>query len=235
MLAALPENLVLSEPGPVDSILRAQLWNPKFDENQRITWLRWIVSALGQPQTTGQKNYFIKFDAVNTLEIALIIKAFPDVPWIFVQREPMEVIVSNMRQLAGKMMPGAVPPAWFGCNLVEALQMTREEYCARALGKYCQSVIAQLRGRGGQIINYSQLPDGVFTLIRRHFNQTWSGSEMEVMREVTRLNIKEPSQPFVADAAKKRSEAGELVRQVTEQWVRPYYDRLEAVRQSASG
>ncbi|MDB6112363.1 MAG: Aspartyl/asparaginyl beta-hydroxylase [Pedosphaera sp.] len=230
MLAALPQNLVVSEAGPIDAILRANLWNPKFDENQRILWLQWLVSALGQPQQAGQKHCFIKFDSWNTLDLPLIHKAFPGVPWIFVYREPVEVIVSNMKQIAGKMLPGAVPPSWLGCDLITALQMSREEYCARALAKYCHSALAHHQQHPGLLINYNQLPDVVFSSIGDFFKQDWSASEIELMRQVTRFNVKNPSQPFATDTEAKTREASDLIRQQADQWGRPLHNQLEVAR-----
>ncbi|MDB6124198.1 MAG: Aspartyl/asparaginyl beta-hydroxylase [Pedosphaera sp.] len=232
MLAALPQNLVLSEAGPIDGILRANLWNPKFDEPQRIIWLQWLVSALGQPQQPDQKNYFIKFDSWNTLDLPLIHKAFPDVPWIFVYREPVEVIVSNMKQLAGKMLPGAVPPSLLDCDLVATLQMSREEYCARALAKYCQSALAHHQQHPGLFINYTQLPDAVLSSISNFFKMKWTLSETELMLKATQFHVKNPSQPFIPDTDTKTRAASDLIRQVAGQWVRPLYNRLEAVRQN---
>jgi hypothetical protein len=234
MLAALPQNLVLSEPGPVDSILRAITWNPNLPEDQHITWLRWIVSVLGQPQQSRQVNYFIKFDSWNTLDLPLIRKAFPDVPWTFVYREPVEVLVSNMQQFAGKMIPGVMNPALMGCDLISALQMPREEYCARAVAKYCESALAHHQQNHGLLINYTQLPDAFFSSITGHFKMQWSASEMDQMRKVTQFNVKEPSRRFVADTATKTQAASDLIRRLSDQWLRPLYDQLEAVRKKQS-
>lgn len=228
MLAALPQNLVLSEPGPVDSILRAHLWNPGFDERQRIIWLQWMVSALGRPQQAGQTNYFIKFDSWNALDLPLIQKAFPNTPWIFVYREPVEVIVSNLRQIAGKMLPGAVPPSLLGCDLIATLQMSREEYCARALAKYCQSALDHHERVPGLFINYTQLPGAVFTSIANLFQMQWSPGETELMRSVTRFHGKNPAQPFIADSIAKTRAASDHIRQMADQWVRPLFNKLES-------
>jgi hypothetical protein len=231
MLAALPQNLVLSEPGPVDSILHAKTWNPNLPEDQHITWLRWIVSVLGQPQQSGQTNYFIKFDSWNTLDLRLIHNAFPDVPWVFVYREPIEVLISNIQKFAGKMIPGVMNPALLGCDLISALQMPREEYCARAVAKYCESALAHHQRNPGLFINYTQLPDAFFSSITSHFQMQWSASEIDVMRKVTQFNVKEPSRQFVADTAAKKQSASNLIHTLSNQWIRPFYDQLEAARQ----
>ena len=62
---------------------------------QRIEWLRGVVSALGQPRLGTEKHLFIKFDAWKVLDLPLIRRAFPAVPWIFLYRDPVEVLTSQ--------------------------------------------------------------------------------------------------------------------------------------------
>ena len=97
MLASLPQNLVLSEPGLLDRALRAHERAPEAPLAQRVMWLQWLVSALGQPRTGLEQRLFIKFDPRNIIDFPLLRLAFPDVPWIFVDRDPVEVMVSNLR------------------------------------------------------------------------------------------------------------------------------------------
>ena len=124
MLAALPRTIVISEAGPIDSVLRANFRDPSLTDDRRAAWLQWMVSALGQPRTGEEKNFFIKFDCWDTMELGLIEQAFPDVPWIFLYRNPVEVMVSQVaakvgasgsrHDRAGAFRPGlATPPSRF--------------------------------------------------------------------------------------------------------------------------
>src|SRR5688572_3417330 len=45
MLAASPANLVISEAAPIDAVLRAHLRDRSISDEQRIDWLRSIISA----------------------------------------------------------------------------------------------------------------------------------------------------------------------------------------------
>ena len=67
------------------------------------------------------RDYFVKFDSWNTLDLALIRRAFPDVPWIFLYRDPVEVIVSHMRQRGSQMIPGAFEKLMPDVDLNDAL------------------------------------------------------------------------------------------------------------------
>ena len=49
MLAALPQHVVLSEPGPLDTVLQLPFRDPSVTDEERIGLLRAMMSALGQP------------------------------------------------------------------------------------------------------------------------------------------------------------------------------------------
>jgi len=118
MLASLPQHLVLSEPLPVDHVLRADA-----TDEDKVRWLRWIVSALGRPRGGDERAYVLKFDAWNACSLGIVRRAFPDVPWLFLFREPVEVLVSHMRQRGAHMVPGAIDPRLFGLDPDSIAQM----------------------------------------------------------------------------------------------------------------
>src|SRR5260221_2794025 len=115
MLAALPQNIVISEASCIDSVLRANYRNPQLDEQQRIMWLQGLISAFGQ-QRYAEQYFYIKFDSWHTLDLPLIRQAFPGVPWFFIYRDPVEVLVSNMRQMAGHMLGGMIEADQLGLD-----------------------------------------------------------------------------------------------------------------------
>src|SRR5256885_4930069 len=95
MLATLPQTIVAAEPHIISSILRAHYYVRGLSDAQRIEWLRWVISALGQRRNPQERNFVIKLDSWHALLWPLFQRAFPDVPSIFVYREPIEVIVSH--------------------------------------------------------------------------------------------------------------------------------------------
>jgi gluconate kinase len=233
MLAALEKNIVLSEAPPVDAILRLHKKNPHVTDDQRIAWLRALVSALAQPRSGDEKNLFIKFDSWHTLDIPLIRRAFPGVPWIFLYREPVEVMISQIHMRGLGLIPGSVDFEIPGVDVAAAAQMPAEEYCARALGRICQAAVQNVPAHCGKLINYRQLPDAFFTTICDAFRVSFSESEIERMRAVTQFDAKSPGMFFSSDSAAKQNLATELLRQMTALHIAPAYEQLEAARQSA--
>ena len=223
MLAALAENVVVSEAGPADALARAHLRAPGASQDQRTEWLRWMVRALGQRRAGAESQYFIKFDARTTLELPLLRQAFPEVPWIFVYRDPVEVMVS----LAGR--PNAMTTAGIGENLLGS-PMAAEEYAARVLGMLCEAAEAQFPDMRGLLVNYRQLPEVVWRELPRHFGFELAAGEIEVMKAAAALDAKDRRRRFEPDSIRRQAEAPEAIRLAAAQWTVPQYERLEQLR-----
>jgi hypothetical protein len=235
MLAALPQNVVLSEAGPIDGALRAPLRDPGVTDEQRIAWLRGLVSALGQPRNPGEKNLFIKLDSWHTLELPSIRRAFPRVPWVFLYRDPVEVLISHLRQRGAQMVPGVLDPASVGLDLAAAREMPAEDYVACVLARICTSALNEQEQTGsGMLVNYHELPGAVVGKLSAHFGVAWSAENQERMMAVAPFNAKNPCLFFAPDSAEKNQQATDRMRQAADRWIRPVYERLEALRQKYS-
>lgn len=235
MLAALPQNIVLSEPPPIDMILRANFKNPAVTDEQRIMWLKWMMNTFGQKRNAEEKHLFIKFDSWSSLDLSLIKQAFPGVPWIFLYRNPVEVIVSHTRQRGAQMIPGVVKQILPELDLIDAVQMPPEEYCARVLARICESALMNLPNRNARIVNYTQLPEAVTSTISEHFRVDYSSADVERMKNAARFNAKTPQMNFAADSEEKKNEASGAARQAAEKWVNPLYGKLETMRREFAG
>lgn len=223
MLAELPENVVISEAGPLDRLARAV----SIPEPLRTEWLRWMVSALGQKRSGRETRYFIKFDSPTVLALPSIRRAFPSVPWIFLYRNPEEVLVSHLRQPAPAMSAGVVTDVSWGVN-----SMAPDEYAARAIGRICECAVLGMDDRG-MLVNYTQLPEAAWDDIARWFGTEFSAHEIARMQQVALHNVKRPRQRFEADGEGKRLEISDAARTAAARWISPHFDKLERIRQAA--
>lgn len=228
MLAALPQNIVISEAPPIDGILRAKLRNAT--EEQQVAWLRGMLSALGQRRNGDEKQFFVKFDSWHTFDLPLIRRAFPEVPWIFLYRDPLEVMVSQLKQRAIHLVPGLVELA--GLDFASAAQMSAEEYCARALSCTCAAALEQFPTGNGRAVNYTELPEAVCSSLSKHFHLDHTAAELDQMRHVAQFDAKSPSMFFAANAAKPNNELSALVREMSARFLDPVYAELEALRKA---
>jgi len=230
MLKAVPTNVVVSEARPIDATLRAQFAVTETTDDERITWLRWMVSALGQRRLGGEQHFFVKFDAWNTLDLPLIRQAFPDVPWIFLYRDPVEVLVSHFSNRGAHMIPGVLTPTLFGMDVQTAFSLQPEDYCAKVLASICAAAL-QHHEDGGRLISYRELPEVVPESLLKFFNLHYSDEEIAGVRAAAKRDAKNSSAPFQSDSQKKRDKASDAIRDAAEKWLYPIYEDLEAARQ----
>jgi hypothetical protein len=230
MLAGLPKNLVISEARPIDAVLRSHFRDPTITEEQRVKWLQWMVGALGQARRPEQQHLFIKFDCWHTLALPLIQRAFPGVPWIFLYRQPVEVLMSQQNHRGAQMLPGVLEPEWFGWTLAEAAEMGLQDYGARVLARICEAGLASAKGAKNRLLNYRQLPGAVWPALLQCWGGDCSTGEVDKMFEVSRFHAKNPVIRFEDDTAAKNGRATPEVRETAARWLDGIYQELEAQR-----
>jgi hypothetical protein len=113
MLAALDDTIAVSEASPIDAVAQAGFMRGDLSLDELGRWLAWTASALGQPRH-GETHYFIKLDCWHTVALPLFRRAFPDVPWVFLYREPVEVLMSQLTMPGTQMVPGLLGPDVLG-------------------------------------------------------------------------------------------------------------------------
>jgi len=232
MLAALPHNLVLSEAPPLDEVVQARARKAGVNEDQQVLWLAWIMSALAQPRR-GEQALFVKLDSWHTLALPLFRRAFPSVPWVFLYRDPVEVLVSQMEA------PGIhTVPTLRGAHILWTdapfEPHRREDYCARILARICEPVAAHAREGGGRLINYRELPAATWTSILPHFGIAVSARDRAVMAKAARYDAKIPGMAFTPDVEDKQAAATPAVRSAAQERLGNLYTQFEALNRERS-
>jgi hypothetical protein len=229
MLTALGTHIAISEPPMLDMILRARQMAPGVEETTQIEWLRGLIGALGRPRN-GETAFVVKLDSWNILELPLMRKAFPNTPWIYLYRDPLEIAVSHMRERGSFMIPGMLGPVQEMIGPDATPQMRAEEYIARVLGKLFEAGRAGCMEREGLPIHYSQLPQAVWTSLRERLGVGNDARALDALQTAARRNAKNPHLEFAADSELKRREASPELRAFIERWAAPAYHALEHLR-----
>jgi hypothetical protein len=229
-LAALECNIVASEPAPLDALLRAHLRLPDLPRAIQVRWLRAMAAALGQARN-GEQAFYIKTDCWQVHEIDLMREAFPDAPWIFLYRDPTEVMVSQQRIPAAWTIPGLLHPLALRLELRDWDPTQTDVYRARALAGICDAGLAAVqRDPRGMLVNYSELPQVTWERLVVHFGVP--AAEIPAMQNQSRRDAKSPDMPFVPDDRSKQAEAGERLHAVVAEHLHGVYVRLEAARRA---
>ena len=230
---AIANSIVLSEAPAIDKLI-ARFFTDAAEggvkESLYSIFLRGVVHALGQRRTGKEQHLFIKFACTSFAQIDRITRIWPYVPWIFLYRDPVETVVSNLN----------VPPAWLldddwrvlasmiGVTPGEVAAMSLEERCARSIGNLYSRAVA-LANDNGMLLNYNQLS---ISGVLEFFKVSTSPRELEAIARTRGIYSKEVSgtRPFVADADAKQNLASDLIRKATEAWSNEAYQRLEQKR-----
>jgi hypothetical protein len=202
MLAAVAENRVMSEPVPVDDVLK--LGDPAA--------LRAIAGALAQP-VAGEMRFFLKFDCWHIHQYELIRRAFPETPAVFLYRHPLEVLVSQLRN----------PGMW----TVSGASVPREQHVAGLLAAILESALRHVTTAGAmRPVNYTELPQAVYEM----FGIRWSAEQSASMARAAGLDAKSPHFEFAPDSEAKRTGATDRAREAAAPLM-ALYQRLQASRE----
>ncbi|MFJ2320830.1 MULTISPECIES: sulfotransferase family protein [unclassified Pseudomonas] len=220
MLARLDDHIVISEPPPLDALLRSDLPAP-----ERQAAINGLLSAYGQRRRGEEQRLVIKLDAWNIGEWSLLQECFPHTPWLFVYRDPLEIAVSHLRRPGMHMVPGMLGD----CVLEDGLPFAgREDFIARRLGRLLEAGLIHCRDSGGLPVNYSELPEAMAGRLARFFRLD-DVQRQQVFAAVD-LHAKQPSQPFVADGEDKRREASALLEERVRYFAQRSFLDLELLR-----
>jgi hypothetical protein len=234
MFAGLAATLVVSEPGPVDALLRAPVADTGDALADRADCLRWMVSALGQPRGLLQTRLVVKLDAWAILALPLIRRAFPDTPLLFAYRDPRQVIASHLGRRGYHMIPGTLPAEALGMALGDHKSMSPEQYCAAVLGKLYEAALGAARDSNLHLVNYDALPGAVPDRIAPLFGVEVGDPERSVFAAAAARDAKNPAVPFLPDSAAKRRGATDAVTAAAGALVQGAYEALETIRVARS-
>jgi hypothetical protein len=196
--------------------------------------LRAVVRALGHPRHPEEQHCFVKFCSRAIAKMPLIQRVFPDVPWIFLYRDPQEIMGAYLRFASDRLPPGVADAGLIEGDPAELAKMRPEEFWVRVLAARFSDALRSCQPGKSLLVNYTQLPESVCGPMLKFFAVICSPEEVECMRRAATFNAKTPSQEFRNDSAQKRGAVSEGVRTLVDSLVMPHYRKLEAMRTGKS-
>lgn len=193
LFASLPDCIALSEPPAIDSFLRQHYGGRHGSEAEQR--LRHVVSALGQRRFAEERHLFIKLDSWHIGSLPLFRRAFPSTPFLFVYREPAEILASHSRQRGRQMVPGLVTAAMPALDFTSS-PCSLDEYCVKMLDYFFAAACRyadELR-----LVNYRQLPHLVWDDLLDAFSIAPSPEHLAAMKSRSGQHSKNGGQ-FTAD------------------------------------
>lgn len=228
-LAASPRNLVISEPEFTLDLLDAPA---PIDDTLLDSWLERLVLLLGSGHSADK--LVIKWHSLHTVHLQRLRRVFPSTPWIFVHRDPIEVMISALRNPSRFVRLKQSPDKaarMLRCTEAEIAGMSAEEYVARVLGLYCTIADAALASSGfteAFQVDYRDLPDAIWDCVIPHFSLDSSPETRQTLECAARYYSKDltSGRLYQDDSDAKRAQATPGMRHACEQWVAEPLGRL---------
>lgn len=225
LLGTLPGVVVLAEPAPLNAILR--LDPDRVDEAALVGVVRLLVRALGRCRHSDERRLVLKCTSWNIRRRAVLAAAFPETPWIWVQRDPVRVLASLLAEPPGWLGLQAVPP-WagrrFGLDPAAVPAMARVEFAARALGAMLEAAATDPAQRLS--IDHADLPAAVWKRVTPHFGLKTDPAAIKHMIEESRFYAKDPAPRVFAGDAPERRPMTDAVREAAQRFAEPGYGAL---------
>lgn len=223
MLSRLSDTMVLSEPQPLDGLLRLRRAGA-FDDAAAMRRLRALVGAMAR-QGRGEPRSFVKFHAWHIVDVPFIARAFPRTPWVFAFREPRAVMRSQEKNPGAEVVPMTLDPRIAGVEPSAIGAVSPAEYCARMLASFCDAAIENAGNGRTRFVEHAGLPGAVFTVMLPLFGISPDPEETQRMLESATVDAKGKGEAF--QSAAPAIPSAEIERLAAE-WLDPPYAALRS-------
>lgn len=238
---ALEASRVIAEPPVVDKLISRLFTDAEPDSAKELLYLTLIKSAiqsLAPVHSNFEQRFFLKFACASILQIKLIRRIWPTVPFLVLYRHPLEITVSNLRNVPQWMRFDTnlgASAAIAGVNEAQLGEMTKEEFCARALGRYYSAAEGVSGSPLTLLVDYDQMSLQTIGRILKFFGENVSAEEYQAIDRAMQLHAKDSTRQFQPDGLSKRSSASSHTIEMVEQWAMPGYRRLGSLTSMGSG
>ena len=231
-LACAPSALVLGEPNPLGDYFEvAQALPPA----QRGQLLRALLILLGR-RRAGEQVFVIKAMSQLAVFLPFLLQALPETRWVFVYREPVEVLVSLMEGesfIAGLHARPEQAALWSGIPATEVAALPPADFAARMLARICATAAAAGEHDPGRMraLAYPWAPEAVIEGVAPFLGVEMDAAAQQKARDLALRDAKEPARDFTDDRAEKAARADTAVRAAADRWLAPLAARLRALPQ----
>eukprot|EP00547_Thalassionema_nitzschioides_P004355 CAMPEP_0194216634 /NCGR_PEP_ID=MMETSP0156-20130528/19395_1 /TAXON_ID=33649 /ORGANISM="Thalassionema nitzschioides, Strain L26-B" /LENGTH=447 /DNA_ID=CAMNT_0038945453 /DNA_START=87 /DNA_END=1430 /DNA_ORIENTATION=- len=244
--ASSPEgHRVYSESHPPITVLKACSGSNDCSRAKQAELMRDVIYMMSRSANEAETHVFFKIQSIGSYSIPVFENIFPNVPWIFVYRDPVEVLSSHLKRNDDTRMAaclrGLRHPAKQLQELVprhgrEVSTLTNVEFCAAHLASLCEAALLGLERASskGLAVNYASLPGVMWeTVLPQHFDiPLMEDAAVERMQALSGVYSKgfrgRQNKEWIHDSKEKQERSSSSMREAADLFMQPYYNQLEA-------
>ncbi|KAL7495354.1 hypothetical protein ACHAWT_004509 [Skeletonema menzelii] len=205
--------------------------------------LRDVIYMMGRSNDPNEENLFFKFQSITTRNMDTFRKAFPETPWIYLYREPVEVMMSQldvpqmrMANCVRSHTRSEMISRFVARSGYQPSDLDDEEWCAIHLATLCESAIKNLNDADGlgMAVNYHKdlVHDFLDTVFPKHFNVPLDQEAIDRVMKVSGTYSKNRGKQgeFKADSEEKEKKASNGIRKASSLFLDPSFHTLQDSR-----
>lgn len=223
LLACFEKNIVLSEAQLIHEALSID-HNKKISKEEKAALFKDTIKVLGQKRFAKEEKLFIKFDAWSIAELPFILELYPDLPWVFLYRDPIEVLVSHKRKRGVFTIPKEIKGKLFD-QIDDTIHF--DEYYKEVIYKIFETALQNKDLPKGMFINYSEIKSSVVDKIFPHFNLILSDVDIKKVNDRMNYDAKSPKDSFKDDREEKHNKADEDIKSFCNKNLLDIYKKLD--------
>ena len=178
-----------------------------------------VAAVLAELGERGER-VIVKTDAWHVLELPRLLAAAGDVPWLFVHRDPAEILVSHAREPGSHTVPGVLDEVWFGPpRTAQPLP-----YAAAVLAAIFSA--AATHGDAQHLLDFAELPDVLTDRVAGHFGLEPGEVDLSALDTVLTHHAKRPYLVYADDRAAKQAAVTPQMADLVATEVGPAYREL---------
>jgi len=221
MLACNDRFFVLSEPTIINAVLDPAL---NVSQEKRDLLLKASIQSLACCSPTICERVFIKFRSWNTLYLNQILKNFPNIPWMFIHRNGLEVLQSVVEKPPGWVRSRINYAKYFSAflkiNKEEIISMNNDEYVTRMLGTFCR-IAKEAISKKKIFVDYYDFNNSLIVAIYKLWDIELNVKEINMMNQVSQLYSKDvnKAERFKPDSKSKKARATKIQEELADKFV----------------
>lgn len=189
---------------------------------------------------------FFKVSSIGSKRINVMQKAFPQIPWIFVYREPVQTMMSHLDPEKIRIRGGTAsavclrarrhPPE----DLIQFVQsygedideLNDQEFCAAHLATLCESALRAMRVSNGKgiAVEYEGLVDKLIQdVFPNHFSLKVDETSRQRVLDVAKIYSKSKTKAknWVEDSKQKDKRSTPNIRAAADVYLADSYEKLK--------
>jgi len=210
-------------------------------QEQAAAVLRDTVYLMSRTDDPQEERVFFKFQSITSKAIPTFQMAFPQVPWMYVYRDPVQVMMSHVKD--DPKMKKAIctrsrnfPPKEIKAiakrhGRQDAKKLTPSEYCAAHLAMLTESAANALDDMAIPVA-YDQLPSMMWeNIMPKILGRALTKIEIDNLENISKsyskgAKGKDKKGEFKPDSEQKEQNASEAIREAAKEFLKESFDQL---------